>query len=394
MLQVVLVGGGHAMLPVLRYAQRWREDDIAHVTLYDAQPSLYYSGMIPEYLGGVYEAQQARIDLAPLCRRFGVSFRHVPVVDINPDEGIVTDASGDTARFDTLALDIGGRNPALPEDALPTKPLHRLPDVNTRIQNVLHEPGVRFSLCVVGGGAAGVEILLNVTARFQAAGRHRALDATLVEASEALLPGFPGGMQEYVRSVLTDRGVEIHTGRRVSTVAPHGVEMETGDSIAAETVLWATGVQGPPLLRDSGFPLDDRAFVRVDDTLQVEGQPRIFAAGDCATITGRESLQKVGVHAVKQGPDLATNLDRTVRRLRRTGTLPDPATLRAFQPYRIAPLILSTGTSEGIWTAGDAWWHGTAALRLKHLVDRRWIQQYNAAYPPFGSSLFRAEAAL
>lgn len=394
MLQVVLVGGGHAMLPVLRYAQRWQEEDIARVTLYDANPSLYYSGMIPEYLGGVYEPDEARIDLAPLCRRLGVSFRQVPIARVDPVQGTVTDASGDTSRYDALALDVGGRNPALPDAALPTKPLHRLPEVNTRIQDVLRRSGDRFSLCVVGGGAAGVEILLNVTARFLAAGRQRDLEATLIEASATLLPGFPDGMQRHVRSVLAGRGVEVRTGQRVATVTTSGVETETGDSVEAETVLWATGVQGPPVLQNSRLPVNERHFIRVNDTLRVEGHPRIFAAGDCATITGRESLAKVGVHAVKQGPDLAKNLDRTVRSLRRTGTLPDAAQLRAFTPYRIAPLILSTGTSEGIWTAGNTWWRGTAALRLKHWVDRHWIQQYNSAYPSFGSSLARAESAL
>ena len=399
MLQVILAGGGHSMLPVLRKARRWKDADLAETILFDPQPSLYYSGMIPEYLGGTYDAKQARIDFMPLCRRAGVGFRQEALVQIDPAKGTVTDATGQTTRYDVLALDIGGRNPALPEDAFPTKPLHRLPDVEARIRDVLSTSGRSLSLCVVGGGAAGIEILLNVTARFLGAGRRTDLSATLIESAGSVLPGFPRGMQQHVTSDLLDRGVDIILNERVTSVDRQGVSTRstsTGASrrVAAGTVLWATGVSGPPLLQDSPLPLDERSFVRVTDTLQVEGHPRIFAAGDCATITGHESLAKVGVHAVKQGPDLATNLDRTVRTLRRTGILPDPAVLRRFRPYAVAPLILSTGTRDGIWTTGTVWWRGTLALRLKHWVDRRWIQAYNGAWPACGTSLARPDAPL
>lgn len=399
MLNVVLAGGGHAMLPVLRAAKRWREAGIAKTTLFDPQPSLYYSGMIPEYLGGVYRAEQARIDLAPLCQRAGVRFRQQPLMQIDAAQGTITDATGDATRYDVLALDVGGRNPELPDAAFPTKPLHRLPDVEARIRSVLADKHGALSLCIVGGGAAGIELLLNVTARFLGAGRSTDLSATLIEATESLLPGFPTGMQQHVASVLSERGVDVRLNEHVTTVDGSGVTTRhaaTGQDhrVQADTVLWATGVQGPPLLRDSALPLDARSFVRVTDTLQVHDHPRIFAAGDCATITGRESLAKVGVHAVKQGPDLAANLDRTVRTLRKTGILPDSSDLRRFRPYAVAPLILSTGTREGIWTAGDVWWRGTAALRLKHWVDRRWIRAYNDAWPAWGTSLARPDAPL
>ncbi len=387
------------MLPILRVAQRWREAGIAKTTLFDPQPSLYYSGMIPEYLGGVYRAEQARIDLAPLCQHAGVRFRQEALTQIDADQGTVKSAAGRRTRYDVLALDVGGRNPALPRAAFPTKPLHRLPDVEARIRDVLSDKTDALSLCVVGGGAAGIEILLNVTARFLGAGRRVDLRATLIEATDSLLPGFPGGMQRHVQSVLVDRGVDIRLNERVTDVDRAGVTTRhpsTGrtERVPAKTVLWATGVQGPPLLHESSLPLDERSFVRVADTLQVHDHPRIFAAGDCATITGREPLANVGVHAVKQGPDLANNLDRTVRTLRKTGTLPDPSDLRRFRPYPVAPLILSTGTREGIWTAGNVWWRGTTALRLKHWVDRRWIQAYNGAWPAWGTSLVRPDSPL
>jgi hypothetical protein len=46
----------------------------------------------------------------------------------------------------------------------------------------------------------------------------------------------------------------------------------------------------------------------------------------------------------------------------------------------MAPLILSTGTRDGIWTADDIWMRGRPLLRLKHAIDRRWIRPYNGAF--------------
>ena len=98
-------------------------------------------------------------------------------------------------------------------------------------------------------------------------------------------------------------------------------------------------------------------------------------AGDCATIVN-QPLDKVGVHAVKQGPDLRENLDRTLRHLTTHDTLPISPGLVSFRPYPVAPLILSTGTSDGLWTAGPFWATHPWLLRLKHAIDRQWIRQY------------------
>jgi len=48
----------------------------------------------------------------------------------------------------------------------------------------------------------------------------------------------------------------------------------------------------------------------------------------------------------------------------------------SFRPYPVAPLILSTGTRDGLWTAGSFWAAHPWLLRLKHAIDRQWVRQY------------------
>lgn len=381
-LRLILLGGGHAMLPTLSRAEEWTHAGV-EVTLVDPQRWLYYSGMVPEYLGGVYEEEDIRIDLARLTRQAGVNFVREPATALDPDVQLVTTRSGAEHPFDILAVDVGSVNPATPDAAVATKPIYRIRDLVPRLQQVLADPSASLRLVIVGGGAAGVEVALNLTGRFQGAGRLSDLELTIVEQEDRLLPGFPDGLRSHVTQRLRRRDGSIRCRTTVQSIEDVGDERKvqtTGSNeerttLHAEIVLWATGTVGPPLLRKSGLPTDDRGFLHVTRQLRTPTHPRIFAAGDCATLLDGD-LDKVGVHAVKQGPDLHENLDRTLRRLANGKTIPPAEDLRAFRPYPLAPLILSTGERCGLWTAGSLWAAHAWLLRLKHWIDRRWIRTY------------------
>jgi NADH dehydrogenase FAD-containing subunit len=376
---LVLLGGGHAMLPSLARARDWT-DAGAEVTLIDPQRYLYYSGMVPEYLGGVYEEEEIRVDLARLTQAAGVTHVQAQAQTIDPAARTVTTDAGEQHSYDLLAADVGSANPAVPESAIATKPIARIRPLAARIGDILADPSSSLRLVVVGGGAAGVEVALNVTGRFEGANRLGDLDLTVVEQADRLLPGFPAGMRGNVTERLRRRGGTVNTGTTVTTIASteNGttrVETDAPSSQTADAVLWATGTVGPPLFRDSPLPTDDRGFVRVRSSLQAVSHPHIFAAGDCAAIEGRD-LARVGVHAVKQGPTLRTNLHRALKALAAGDTALQTLSLDSFRPYPLTPLILSTGAADGLWTAGRAWAAHPWLLRLKHGIDRRWIRRY------------------
>ena len=369
------------MLPLLTRAEAWTQRGI-EVTLLDACDVLYYSGMVPEHLGGVYTTEEVTVDLRRLCAQSGVTFRRARATALSLDGSVTTDA-GDTIECDLAVFDIGGVNPLREQagEAVLTKPLHHIEALEAFARLALGErtgtqhPDGSGQAVVVGGGAAGVEVLLNLTARTLAT-RPGALHFTLVEPADALLPGFPRGVQEDVRERLERRGVAIRLSTQADYAADDGVVLKNGTRIAADRVLWATGTAGPPLFRTAGLPVDDNGFLRVDDTLQCPAAPWLFAAGDCAALASYPDLKKIGVHAVKQGPVLRSNVEAALDALR-AGRPLDATDLRSFTPYPIAPLILSTGEPTGLGVAGQLWVRGGPALRLKHLVDRRWMAKYS-----------------
>lgn len=372
---VLLVGGGHATVAVVRRATGWIRRG-ALVTLLSDAPFLYYSGMVPELLGGVYRAEEARIDLERLCRTHGLVWREDRAVRIDPDARAVETAGGVRLEADLVALNVGTGTQAVPADAarvVPAKPMH---GAAALLETV--ERGTARRIVVVGGGAAGVEVALNLSAR-----RHARPTLALVEPADRLLPGFPAGMGARALTLLRARGVDVRLGARAVGADGAGVQLTDGARLEADAVFWAAGPAPPPVLLASPLPRDPRGLVRTSATLRVPGHPWLFAAGDCAAVTGYEDLARVGVHAVKQGPVLAENLARSLDALAR-GRYPEERTLRRFRPYPVAPLILSTGTREGWWTAGPVWLRGEAMLRLKHAVDLRWMRHYTPL-PRFAS---------
>ena len=81
-------------------------------------------------------------------------------------------------------------------------------------------------------------------------------------------------------------------------MVPGGVQTDTGNHIAADIVLWATGAVGQTWLQQTALPLDEQGFIPVETSLEVIGQPGIFAAGDCAALRS-SPLPKAGVYVVR-----------------------------------------------------------------------------------------------
>lgn len=111
--------------------------------------------------------------------------------------------------------------------------------------------------------------------------------------------------------VLARRGFVVHRGAEVVEVPAARVRTACGEEVEADEMVWVTRAGGAPWLRDTGLQLDADGCIRVTDSLQTVTDPRVFAAGDIASMVG-SPLEKAGVFAVRQGPTLAEHLRRAV----------------------------------------------------------------------------------
>ena len=238
---IVLVGGGHAHVQVIKALNAAARPGNVRVSLIEPQLAASYSGMVPGCVAGLYEAQQAQIQLEPLAKWASIDFLPTRVVDLDPVAREVHCADGTTIRYDALSLDIGSCSrgvqavPGVAEHAISTRPISALlarVEAAERGFGALPEDGTVRAV-VVGGGAAGIELALALQARWGrtlgGGGGAQRLRVTLLDSGTELLSNEAPACRAAVRRALRERGVEVEHGCVVRAVRADAVELAKGD---------------------------------------------------------------------------------------------------------------------------------------------------------------------
>ena len=371
-LEVVLVGGGHAHVEVLR---RFAMAPPAGMRLaLVARDTLTpYSGMLPGYLAGRYERGEAHIDLRPLAVRAGARLIHAAACGLDLERRQVLFAARPPLAFDLASLDIGSRPPVAAiagarRHALAVKPVDAFLEGWRRVEAAASTAGRGLRVVVVGGGAGGVELCLSLAHRLgralAAAGRAPPAFA-LVTEGDRLLEGHGARAGRLLAAALARAGIALHAGRRAASAEPGALVLDDGTAIACDAAVLATGAAAPSWLAHSGLALDGAGFVRVDACLRSVSHPFLLAAGDVASFDPRP-LEKNGVQAVRQGPLLARNLRRLA-----AGRRPV-----AFRPRRRSLALIASGAGRAVASWGPLACEGAWTWRWKEGIDRRWMRRY------------------
>lgn len=360
---LLLVGGGHAHLSVLR-AFAMRPEPGVRITLLAQELEAPYSGMLPGWIAGLYGAGECRVDLLPLAAAAGARLVHDAMVGLEPTARQVLCRRHPPLRYDVLSLDIGSAPrlevPGAAEHSLPVRPIGSF---LARLEAALARLGVpEPRLAVVGGGAAGVELALALRPRLAMRGVGAVV--SLLAAGE-LLPRHGALARILATRALARRGIVTLTGAEVMRVEAGALLCADGRQVACDVAIWATGAAPAPWLPQTGLALDAEGFLAVDAGLRSVSHPQVFAAGDTAAVLPHPR-EKAGVYAVRQGRPLAQNLRRALR-----GEAPRP-----FTPQRRALSLIGTGDGEAIAAWGGLALSGRWVWRLKEWIDRRWIARF------------------
>lgn len=375
MKRLVLLGGGHAHVHVLR-ALALEPLAGAEVVLVTPFLRQMYSGMVPGLVAGHYTAEQCAIPLAPLARAAGVRLIEGAAVGLDAAARRVPLAGGEAIHYDVLSLDTGAvmdrdRLPGAREHGLFVRPIeHFLARLESLFQGAAQGgPGI----AVIGGGAAGVELALGLRHRLAAPGKagkagmadRQAARITLVTGGPVPLAGYTAGVIRRMQRVLAAQGIAV-VRDTCTAVEAGALVLGSGARLACRAAVIATGAEAPAWLAGSGLALDERGFVRTGATLQSLSHPEVFAAGDVAT-RADASHAKSGVYAVRAGPPLALNLRRFLA----------GGELQPHQPQQRTLNLISCGEKRAIaawggWSAQGrwVWW-------WKDRIDRGFVARYS-----------------
>jgi selenide,water dikinase len=218
---------------------------------------------------------------------------------------------------------------------------------------------------VVGGGAAGVEMLLAMRHALELVPGPGRVEWHLFTDAGELLPAHAPAVRARFAALLARRGVIVHRATPVAAVDSGGVQAAAGARLAVDATIWATGAAAPEWLRGTGLALDAAGFVAVDATLQSTSHAGVFAAGDVASMVGTPR-PKSGVYAVRQGPPLARNLVAAA----------SGAPLASYAPQADALALITTGERCAVATRGALTVEGRWVWRWKDWIDRRFMARY------------------
>lgn len=367
--ELVFVGGGHAHVLVLREFALGKRPD-ARISVVVDTTTAVYSGMVPGFVAGQYQPADLEIDVTTLARAAGARLVPTAATRIDAERRLVHVADGSAVPFDLLSIDVGSTVagldlPGVREHAVSTRPIglfvrHIGETLSRRSEGVQR-------VVVVGGGAGGVEIAFTLRHRLERL-TGRAPRVTLVHGGAEILDGSAPSLVKRVRRRAQRAGIAILCGRRVTGVEADAVALEDGERLPQDLVVWVAGAAGHAFVRDSGLPVEPRGFLRVRETLQVEGQDAIFAAGDCATPTAHPRLPKAGVYAVRQGPVLAHNLYAAL----------EGRPLQPYRPQRDFLALLNLGDGTAVGSKWGLAFEGRLVMRLKDWIDRRFMALFTA----------------
>ena len=89
--------------------------------------------------------------------------------------------------------------------------------------------------------------------------------------------------------------MQVRTSTRVKNITKGCVELETGEKLEAENIIWAAGVMAHPLTKKLNVPLDRGGRIKVNPDLSVPGHPEVFAVGDIALVLQENGQPVPGV---------------------------------------------------------------------------------------------------
>ena len=371
---LVLVGGGHSHVGVLK-SFGMKPIPGVRLTLICRDVHTPYSGMLPGLVAGHYTFDETHIDLGPLSQFANARFYHDDAIGIDTVRRVVLCRDRPPVPFDLLSINVGSapatwETPGADGNVVPVKPINKFVAHWERLRERILLREDRTRIGVVGGGAGGVELILAVQNRLKTllASQGRTadhLDFHLVTEEAEILTGHNPMARKKFRRIFGERGITLHTGMHVDSVSPGEIKTKNG-TLALDEILWVTRAGAASWVRESGLDVDERGFMRVDDTLQSVSHPGIFGAGDIAAMINHPR-PKAGVFAVRQGPPLTRNLRRAL--------VDRP--LKPFSPQRDFLSLVSTGDKYAVASRGKLSVEGAWVWHWKDWIDQRFMRKFN-----------------
>lgn len=386
---LVLVGGGHAHVHVIRMLGMKREPGI-EITLITRDLETPYSGMIPGFISGYYNRDECHIDLVKLCSFAKVNLIYAEANGLDTkNKMIYLKDNRPPIKYDVLSIDIGIspkhwsqniNNNENTGNLTPVKPIDgfakRWDIILNRVLNMpTDEASSNINIAIIGGGAGGTELSFAIEHRLRielaAIGKNPSkVKIMLLQRGNTLMSSHNQQVQNVINRLIIEKGIELIFNAEVI-----GTKIENNQSFLLtsdgrqflfnEAISCAEAI-AQSWLFETDLETTQNGFICVNDTLESVNVSDVFACGDVAHLTNNPR-PKAGVFAVRAGPPLVANLRKRLRGIKEL----DP-----WIPQNEFLGIIGTGNGYAIASKGAYCVEGEYIWKLKDKIDRKWMLQY------------------
>ena len=266
-----------------------------------------------------------------------VHIRVTEVSRVNTEKNIVETIIGEI-EYDYLVLAMGTTTnfygmKNIIDNALPMKSVAEALALRNQIlqnfedalttENLEDKQGL-MNIVIVGGGPTGVEIAgtlaemkRQILPKDYPELNFDSMQIYLYESSLEVLEVMSDEASAKAKEYLTDLGVNLRLGMRITDFDGKYASTNTGDRLRTNNLIWAAGVKANSI---EGLPetvITRGGRIKVNSFNQIEGFTNCFAIGDLALMTEEKypnGHPQLAQPAIQQGKLLAQNLVRLERK--------------------------------------------------------------------------------
>ena len=316
--KILILGSGFAAVECARQLEsKFRKDPEIELVMIGEDNFLLFTPMLPQVASGMIETRHIVFPIRTICKK--TKFYEGRIKNIDPYGKLVTlwgtrDKRSISIHYDFLVVALGSETnffgmADVEKNAYTMKTLNDAVMLRNRVIDMLEQaenetnPILRKSFLnfvVVGGGFAGIEtagelmdLLLDARKYYPTIDKED-LKVIVLEAMGGILPGFNKKLADFAKKKLIERGIDIQLKKAVTSFDGNEVTIKTLDetpkdsidqseinSIITKTLIWTAGVTPVNTIKRSMFKTEKGKLI-VNDFLEVQKFPGVFAIGDCA----------------------------------------------------------------------------------------------------------------
>lgn len=361
--QLVLIGGGHANVQVLRKLCM-NEYKSLNVILISEEYKAIYSGMTPGYIKKLYSLDDISIDLQRLCFNAGATFIKDKIMNLDNKNQIIHLNENPSISFDALSINSGSISNSQSikidekSNVIFVKPINSFVSKLKAIDDLIEKSSKR-KISIIGGGVAAFELSFALYKRYNE-------NISLDIISDQLLAEKNLNQTSINTLKKISKNLNINLiSKRAIAINDFEISLENGEKIQSELVLLSTGAALPKWLTESDLEMSEN-FIAINHYLQSLNFKNTFVTGDAASIKNSKT-PKSGVMAVRQGKILKENLFLYL--------LKKP--LKEFKPQKNWLYLIGTHKNSAVLNYFNFSFEGNWCWLLKKIIDLNFMKKFS-----------------